>query len=58
MKKEIKESKPKNPFLYIIQISKKHKRNNSNIISNNDKSKFIRTNTPINFVKNKKIIIN
>ncbi len=47
MKKEIKESKPKNPFLYIIQMSKKHKRINSNIISNNDKSKFIRTNTPI-----------
>ena len=54
MKKEIKESKPKNPFLYIIQISKKHKRNNSNIISNNDKSKFIRTNTPIKFVKKQK----
>ena len=54
MKKEIKESKPKNPFLYIIQMSKKHKRVNSNIISNNDKSKFIRTNTPIKFVKKQK----
>ena len=50
MKKETKESKPKNPFLYIIQISKKHKKNNS-INSNFDKSKFIRTNTPIKFVK-------
>lgn len=50
MKKEIKDSKPKNPFLYIIQISKKHKKNNS-LISNIDKSKFFRTNTPIKFVK-------
>lgn len=50
MKKEIKDSKPKNPFLYIIQISKKHKKNNS-IIANIDKSKFFRTNTPIKFVK-------
>jgi len=52
MKKEIKESKPKNPFLYIIQISKKHKRNHSNIISNKNKSEFIRTITPIKFLKN------
>ena len=54
MKKEIKETKPKNPFLYIIQMSQKHKRNNSNIISNKDKNKFIRTNTPIKFVKKQK----
>jgi hypothetical protein len=54
MKKEIKESKPKNPFLYIIQMSQKHKRNNSNIILNDDKSKFVRAITPIKFVKKQK----